>query len=83
MPYVLPLSIGAIRDKDGYYWITGRIDDNVNVSGHLMSTAEVESALIEHPAVSEAAVVSLPHAVKGECLYCYVTLKEVRLSPTY
>ncbi|KAM6918629.1 acyl-CoA synthetase short chain family member 2 like [Xenentodon cancila] len=67
---------GCRRDKDGYYWITGRIDDMLNVSGHLMSTAEVEGALSLHPAVSEAAVVSRPHKVKGECLYCFVTLKD-------
>ncbi|XP_061587763.1 acyl-CoA synthetase short chain family member 2 like [Cololabis saira] len=66
---------GVRRDKDGYYWITGRIDDMLNVSGHLMSTAEVEGALSLHPAVSEAAVVSRPHKVKGESLYCFVTLK--------
>ncbi|XP_016142451.1 acetyl-coenzyme A synthetase, cytoplasmic-like [Sinocyclocheilus grahami] len=67
---------GCRRDKDGYYWITGRIDDMLNVSGHLLSTAEVEAALTEHPSVAEAAVVSRPHAVKGECLYCFVTLKD-------
>ncbi|XP_073774443.1 acyl-CoA synthetase short chain family member 2 like isoform X1 [Danio rerio] len=67
---------GCRRDKDGYYWITGRIDDMLNVSGHLLSTAEVESALSEHPSVAEAAVVSRPHAVKGECLYCFITLKD-------
>ncbi|XP_059141970.1 acetyl-coenzyme A synthetase, cytoplasmic-like [Physella acuta] len=67
---------GAKRDEDGYLWITGRIDDMVNVSGHLLSTAEVESALIEHEAVSEAASVSHPHHIKGECIYCFVTLKE-------
>ncbi|XP_060692402.1 acetyl-coenzyme A synthetase, cytoplasmic isoform X1 [Hemiscyllium ocellatum] len=66
---------GCRRDKDGYYWITGRIDDMLNVSGHLLSTAEVESALIEHVTVAEAAVVSHPHPIKGECLYCFVTLK--------
>ncbi|KAK7578250.1 hypothetical protein V9T40_010455 [Parthenolecanium corni] len=64
---------GARRDADGYLWITGRIDDKLNVSGHLMSTAEVESCLTEHPSVTEAAVVSRPHPVKGECLYCFVT----------
>ncbi|XP_041804866.1 acyl-CoA synthetase short chain family member 2 like [Chelmon rostratus] len=69
---------GCRRDKDGYYWITGRIDDMLNVSGHLMSTAEVEAALTEHQAVAEAAVVSRPHKVKGECLYCFVTLKSSR-----
>uniref|UniRef100_A0A8D0CQQ9 Acetyl-coenzyme A synthetase, cytoplasmic n=1 Tax=Sander lucioperca TaxID=283035 RepID=A0A8D0CQQ9_SANLU len=69
---------GCRRDKDGYYWITGRTDDMLNVSGHLMSTAEVEAALTEHPAVAEAAVVSRPHKVKGECLYCFVSLKDSR-----
>lgn len=64
---------GARRDDDGYLWITGRIDDMLNVSGHLMSTAEVEAVLTEHVAVAEAAVVARPHAVKGECLYCFVT----------
>lgn len=67
---------GARRDKDGYFWVTGRMDDMLNVSGHLLSTAEVESALIEHRAVSESAVVARPHTVKGECLYCFVVLKE-------
>ncbi|XP_029012250.1 acetyl-coenzyme A synthetase, cytoplasmic isoform X2 [Betta splendens] len=67
---------GCRRDKDGYYWITGRIDDMLNVSGHLLSTAEVESALVEHEAVAEAAVVGRPHPVKGESLYCFVTLAE-------
>lgn len=67
---------GCTRDEDGYYWITGRIDDMVNVSGHLLSTAQVESALITDKAVSEAAVVGKPHPIKGFCLYCFVTLKE-------
>uniref|UniRef100_A0A3Q0RFR6 Acetyl-coenzyme A synthetase n=1 Tax=Amphilophus citrinellus TaxID=61819 RepID=A0A3Q0RFR6_AMPCI len=67
---------GCRRDKDGYYWITGRIDDMLNVSGHLLSTAEVESALVEHEAVAEAAVVGRPHPVKGESLYCFVTLND-------
>lgn len=66
---------GVKRDKDGYLWITGRIDDMLNVSGHLISTAEVESVLVTHPAIIEAAVVARPHPVKGECLYCFVTLK--------
>ncbi|BFZ16433.1 hypothetical protein BsWGS_19472 [Bradybaena similaris] len=70
---------GAKRDEDGYIWITGRIDDMVNVSGHLLSTAEVESALIEHEAVAEAASVSHPHNIKGECIYCFATLKEGRV----
>uniref|UniRef100_A0A6Q2ZH58 Acetyl-coenzyme A synthetase n=1 Tax=Esox lucius TaxID=8010 RepID=A0A6Q2ZH58_ESOLU len=69
---------GCRRDKDGYFWITGRIDDMLNVSGHLLSTAEVEAALTEHGAVVEAAVVSRPHTVKGECLYCFVTVKDCR-----
>ncbi|XP_037582407.1 acetyl-coenzyme A synthetase [Dermacentor silvarum] len=67
---------GARRDKDGYFWVTGRMDDMLNVSGHLLSTAEVESALIEHPAVAESAVVAHPHTVKGECLYCFIVLKD-------
>ncbi len=64
---------GARRDADGFMWITGRVDDMLNVSGHLMSTAEVEAVLTEHPRVSESAVVSRPHPVKGECLYCFIT----------
>ncbi|KAL4235612.1 Acetyl-coenzyme A synthetase [Mactra antiquata] len=67
---------GGYRDSDGYLWITGRIDDMVNVSGHLLSTAEIESALVEHKSVTEAAVVAHPHPVKGECTYCFVTLKQ-------
>ncbi|XP_056278735.1 acetyl-coenzyme A synthetase, cytoplasmic isoform X2 [Pseudoliparis swirei] len=67
---------GCRRDEDGYYWITGRIDDMLNVSGHLLSTAEVESALMEHESVAEAAVVGRPHPVKGESLYCFVTLTD-------
>ncbi len=65
---------GAHRDEDGYYWITGRIDDVINVSGHRMGTAEVESALVLHAAVAEAAVVGFPHDVKGQGIYAYVTL---------
>ncbi|MDF2370873.1 MAG: acetate--CoA ligase [Rhizobiaceae bacterium] len=65
---------GCRRDEDGYYWITGRVDDVINVSGHRMGTAEVESALVSHPAVSEAAVVGYPHDIKGQGIYCYVTL---------
>ncbi len=60
-------------------WITGRIDDMLNCSGHLLSTAEVESSLLEHPAVAENATVAHPHTIKGECLYCFVTLKEVSI----
>ena len=66
---------GARRDKDGYYQITGRIDDVINVSGHRMGTAEVESALVAHPKVAEAAVVGYPHEVKGQSIYAYVTVK--------
>ena len=69
---------GCRRDEDGYYWITGRVDDVINVSGHRMGTAEVESALVAHEAVSEAAVVGYPHDVKGQGIYCYVTLMEGR-----
>ncbi|ALE15824.1 Acetyl-coenzyme A synthetase [Altererythrobacter epoxidivorans] len=65
---------GCRRDKDGYYWITGRVDDVINVSGHRMGTAEVESALVLHAKVSEAAVVGYPHDIKGQGIYCYVTL---------
>jgi acetyl-CoA synthetase len=65
---------GCRRDEDGYYWITGRVDDVINVSGHRMGTAEVESALVLHPNVSEAAVVGFPHDIKGQGIYCYVTL---------
>jgi len=65
---------GCRRDMDGYYWITGRVDDVINVSGHRMGTAEVESALVAHPKVTEAAVVGYPHAIKGQGIYCYVTL---------
>jgi acetyl-CoA synthetase len=67
---------GCRRDEDGYYWITGRVDDVINVSGHRMGTAEVESALVSHDAVSEAAVVGYPHDVKGQGIYCYITLME-------
>ncbi len=66
---------GCRRDEDGYYWITGRIDDVINVSGHRLGTAEVESALVSHPAVAEAAVVGYPHEIKGQGIYAYVTLK--------
>ncbi|MEK0085484.1 acetate--CoA ligase [Benzoatithermus flavus] len=66
---------GARRDEDGYYWITGRVDDVINVSGHRLGTAEVESALVAHPAVAEAAVVGYPHDIKGQGIFCYVTLQ--------
>ncbi|NMG38130.1 acetate--CoA ligase [Chelativorans sp. ZYF759] len=67
---------GCRRDEDGYYWITGRVDDVINVSGHRMGTAEVESALVAHDKVSEAAVVGYPHDIKGQGIYCYVTLMD-------
>jgi acetyl-CoA synthetase len=66
---------GARRDKDGYYWITGRVDDVLNVAGHRIGTAEIESALVLHHSVAEAAVVGYPHDIKGQGIYCYVTLK--------
>ncbi|MGH6888786.1 MAG: acetate--CoA ligase [Rhizomicrobium sp.] len=65
---------GCRRDKDGYYWITGRVDDVINVSGHRLGSAEIESALVAHPKVAEAAVVGMPHEVKGQGIYAYVTL---------
>jgi acetyl-CoA synthetase len=65
---------GARRDADGYWWITGRVDDVLNVSGHRLGTAEIESALVAHDLVAEAAVVGYPHDVKGQGIYCYVTL---------
>ena len=67
---------GCRRDKDGYYWITGRVDDVIIVSGHNLGTAEIESAFVAHPKVAEAAVVGFPHSIKGNGLYCYVTLNE-------
>jgi acetyl-CoA synthetase len=66
---------GARRDEDGYFWITGRVDDVINVSGHRLGTAEVESALVAHASVAEAAVVGCPHDIKGQGIYAYVTLK--------
>ena len=65
---------GCRRDADGYWWITGRVDDVINVAGHRLGTAEVESALVAHPKVAEAAVVGYPHAIKGQGIYAYVTL---------
>ena len=65
---------GCRRDKDGYYWITGRVDDVIIVSGHNLGTAVIESAFVAHPRVAEAAVVGFPHDIKGNGLYCYVTL---------
>ncbi|WP_415713615.1 acetate--CoA ligase [Maridesulfovibrio sp.] len=74
-PGVYESGDGARRDEDGYFWIMGRVDDVINVSGHRLGTAEIESALVSHPAVSEAAVVGMPHEVKGQSIYAYVTLK--------
>jgi acetyl-CoA synthetase len=67
---------GAVRDSDGYYWLTGRVDDVIKVSGHRIGSAEIEHALVQHPDVSESAVVGFPHPIKGEGLFCYVTLKD-------
>ena len=73
---------GAHRDKEGHFWITGRLDDVLNVSGHRLGTAEIESAMVTHPSVVEAAVVGFPHEIKGEAIYAYVTLLEgVKPSP--
>jgi acetyl-CoA synthetase len=72
---------GCRRDEDGYYWITGRVDDVINVSGHRLGTAEIESALVGHHAVAEAAVVGFPHDIKGQGIYAFVTLKADR-APT-
>jgi acetyl-CoA synthetase len=68
---------GARRDKDGYYWLIGRVDDVINVSGHRIGTAEVESALTTHPECAEAAVVPLEHPIKGQGIYAFVTLMMV------
>ena len=65
----------AKRDKDGYFWIIGRVDDVIKVSGHRLGTAEVESALVSHPAVAEAAAIGLPHEVKGQGIHCFVLLR--------
>ncbi|KFH01830.1 putative Acetyl-coenzyme A synthetase 2 [Toxoplasma gondii VAND] len=67
---------GVFRDADGYYWITGRVDDTLNVSGHRLTTAEIEHALVQHDDVAEAAVVGVPHDVKGSGIFCFVILKE-------
>jgi acetyl-CoA synthetase len=74
-PGVYTVGDGARKDEDGYYWLMGRIDDVIKVSGHRIGTAEVESALVSYPSVAEAAVVGMPHAIKGEGIYAYVTLK--------
>ena len=72
---------GCRRDTDGYIWITGRVDDVLNVSGHRLGTAEIESALVTHPACVEAAVIGVPHDVKGQGVFAYCILKEVYTSP--
>ena len=69
---------GAKRDADGYFWITGRVDDVLNVSGHRLGTAEIESALVLHPKVAEAAIVGFEHPIKGQGIYAYVTLMVAR-----
>jgi len=74
-PGVYTTGDGARVDEDGYFWLMGRIDDVINVSGHRIATAEVESALVSHPKVAEAAVVGMPHDIKGQGIYAYVTLK--------
>jgi acetyl-CoA synthetase len=66
---------GVRRDEDGFYWLTGRVDDVINVAGHRLGTAEIESALVAHPKVAEAAVVGYPHDLKGQGIYAYVTLR--------
>src|SRR5467141_3411591 len=66
---------GARKDKDGYFWVMGRVDDVINVAGHRLSTMEVESALVAHPRVAEAAVVGYPHEIKGEGICCFVTMR--------
>ena len=71
---------GAKRDDDGYFWILGRVDDVLNVAGHRIGTMEVESALVEHPAVAEAAVVGKTHELKGQALACFVTLRDGRVA---
>jgi acetyl-CoA synthetase len=74
-PGVYTTGDGARKDEDGYYWLMGRIDDVIKVSGHRIGTAEVESAFVSHPSVAEAAVVGMPHPIKGEGIYAFVTLK--------
>jgi acetyl-CoA synthetase len=74
---------GCRRDADGYYWITGRVDDVINVSGHRLGTAEIESALIAHESVAEAAVVPVPHALKGQAIYAFVVLNELSGIPAH
>ena len=74
-PGVYTTGDGARKDEDGYYWLMGRIDDVIKVSGHRIGTAEVESAFVAHPSVAEAAVVGMPHPIKGEGIYAFVTLK--------
>jgi acetyl-CoA synthetase len=66
----------AKRDKDGYFWVIGRTDDVIKVSGYRLGTAEIESALVSHPAIAEAAVIGLAHEVKGQAIYCYVLLRQ-------
>lgn len=72
----------AKRDKDGYFWIIGRVDDVIKVSGHRLGTAEIESALVSHEAVAEAAAIGLPHEVKGQAIHCFVLLRAGRTGST-
>lgn len=72
---LFPLTLAAFRDNDGYFWITGRTDDLLNVSGHLLSTAEVESVILNDKRISEVASVAMPHAIKGQCICVYVVTK--------
>ena len=81
MENILP-EMDVRRDEDGYYWITGRVDDVIIVSGHNLGTAELESAFVAHPKVAEAAVVGYPHDIKGNGLYCYVTLNAQDENPS-
>jgi len=74
-PGVYTTGDGARVDDDGYYWLMGRIDDVIKISGHRIGTAEVESALVSHPSVAEAAVVGMPHEIKGQSIYAFVTLR--------
>ena len=76
IPGVYMTGDAARRDEDGYYWVLGRVDDVMNVSGHRLSTMEIESALVQHPAVAEAAVVGKPHEITGQAVACFVTLKK-------
>ena len=81
MPGIYFTGDAARRDEDGYFWVLGRVDDVMNVSGHRLSTMEIESALVRHPAVAEAAVVGKPHEITGQAVCCFVTLKRGDVRP--